>query len=130
MQTNRGTHFAEALIPTERAARYLAQLSDHLKSVAPAQRQASHEHRPHSGPLNGDGPPPLIATDVRRSTTLATIRFDLGTCTLIAEDHALRMRLSAADPQTLERMKASFGQRLEQIGRHDNLTIKWTAAAK
>ena len=125
MTTHQESYVAEAVVRTDRAGRYLAQLCEHLKAIGPAQ-PSRHTHPQH---VDGSGQLPLTAREVRRSSTLGTIRFDNGICALIADSDTLRMRLNAVDAETLERMKASFAHRLEQIGRRDDLTVIWTARA-
>ena len=126
MTTHRESFAAEAVVPTARAGRYLAQLCEHLEAIDTARRRSGHQRREHAPNVNGDEIPVFIVTDIRRSATFGTIRFDSGTCRLRVDGHTLRMSVTADDPDTLERMKTSFAHRLEQIGRRDNLAVTWT----
>ena len=128
MPTDQQSYAAEAVVATPRAQRYLAQLCDHLQAIGRAQPQSGHQSAQHAR-HDGERVPPLVARDVRRSTTQATIRFDNGACRLLADGDRLRVLVSAADSETLARLMASFAHRLEQIGRRDELSVIWTAPA-
>lgn len=110
---------AEAVVPTERAGRYLMQLCRHLNSMS-----AMRHHLDHHG--NGRMPPRVQHVDC--SDTYGTVRFTTGLCTLLATADRLTLRLDADDEPTLQRLRDGIARRIENIGRRDHLTVTWQHA--
>lgn len=101
---------AEADVETERAGRYLAQLSSHIEQI---------EHRSgHSGPR----------PHVERTETRAVIGFGWGRCVLEARSGSLHLRVEADGEDGLLRVQEIIGGRLERFGRRDGLTVTWGPA--
>jgi hypothetical protein len=96
---------AEAAVTTDRASRYLGQVCQHLDAIAQA-----HPQMP-----------------VRVEWTEATGVITLGgaRCTLQADADALTLRAEAPDEQSLAEIERRLAERLEQIGRRDQLTVTW-----
>jgi hypothetical protein len=107
---------AEAHVPTERASRYLVQLCRHLGHMSRLRHQ-----RP-AGP-GGQSSPAVRHVDW--SDTTGTIRFAQGTCTLLATDDALTVRVDADDEDALRRLQDGIIRRLNTIARRDHLTVHW-----
>jgi hypothetical protein len=59
------------------------------------------------------------------SDTEGVIAFDGGRCTLRADAATLTVRAEAADLESLQRIQTLVGNRLETIGRRDNLRVRW-----
>lgn len=97
---------AEARVETNRAARYLVQLCRHLDEVA----QVHPEMRVHA----------------EWSDDRGVISFGRGRCTLRAEGGVLTLRAEAPDEEDLRRLEHGIAERLEQVGRRDQLTVAWT----
>jgi hypothetical protein len=91
----------EGYADTARAARYLEQLSSHFA------------HEPGGMKVLMSNPGELVV--------------DLGgaTWSLRAEPDRLALRVEADDPSLLSRLGARVTERIEQIGRRDNLQIRW-----
>jgi uncharacterized protein len=53
------------------------------------------------------------------------IQFEFGRCELKAADRALRLEVSATDPESHERMERVIGSHLERFGRRDELSVSW-----
>ena len=87
-----------ARVATDRPARYLKQLAEHLG------------HR-----INAE------YTDER-----GTLTFEFGVCTLTAEDGALVLRARAGDEAALARVEDVAGRHLERFGQKDELAVHWT----
>jgi hypothetical protein len=98
---------AEASVATERSGRYLVQLCQHLNKVA--QRN------------------PQLQAHVKWSDDRGQISFGWGRCTLRADPGVLTLRAEAADEERLHQLEQRIGDRLEQVGRRDRLTVTWTA---
>jgi hypothetical protein len=109
-------HSADAHIPTGRAERYLEQLCSHLGAM---QRM---RHLPAGG-HGGAGMPRV--ENVEQAPGRAVIHFADGSWTLAATAEALALRVEAADPAALEKLKATIAARIEKIGRRDNLVVEW-----
>lgn len=106
---------AEARIPTDRAARYLTQLCQHLKQMD------GHAHHGDATDIGRPGTPRRVDwTDNH-----GVIQFASGTCTLDATAGELVIKLDAADSNELGRMQQMFAARLATIGRRDNLVVTW-----
>jgi hypothetical protein len=54
-----------------------------------------------------------------------TMNFGMGTASLHAEDGVLRMRVSAADQESLTRMQEVVGSHLVRFGQRDELVVEW-----
>lgn len=109
---------AEALVPTDRASRYLVQLCRHLS------RMSGMRHRPPVAHGGGQMPPEVRHVDY--SETHGTIRFAQGLCTLQAAPDALTLRIEADDADTMQRLRNGIAGRIEKIGRRDQLTVTWS----
>jgi hypothetical protein len=105
-----------ARIVTTRAARYLAQLADHLGHLS----KGMHHHRPDG---EHAGPPQVL--NVARSDDQAVITFAWGTCTLTATDTALVVRVEAQELADLDRGEALIAHRIKTIGSREQLTVDW-----
>lgn len=97
---------AEARVETDRAARYLVQLCRHLDELA----------RVH----------PEMRVHAEWSDDRGVISFGWGSCTLRAEPGVLTLRAEAPDEENLHRLEHGIANRLEQVGRRDQLTVAWT----
>jgi uncharacterized protein len=53
------------------------------------------------------------------------LAFGMGTASLQAEDGVLRMRVSAADQESLTRMQEVVGSHLVRFGQRDELVVEW-----
>jgi hypothetical protein len=101
-----GMLIADARVETERSSRYLVQLCQHLNTVGQAH--------------------PEMQVHVEWSGERAVISFDWGRCTLHAEPRVLTLRAEAPDEGSLLRLEQRLTDRLELIGRRDQLTVTWT----
>jgi hypothetical protein len=110
---------ADAVVETERAARYLEQLCRHTDQL-----RRLPGHRP--GRHGGDHVVPTVR-QVEWSGSRGSITVDGAQCTLRADGGSLTLHLEASDVETLRRVQALLGRRLETIGRRDDLTVTWTA---
>jgi len=54
------------------------------------------------------------------------ISFDWGRCTLRADPGVLTLRAEAPDEEGLHRLEQRVAEKLEQVGRRDQLTVTWT----
>jgi uncharacterized protein len=93
----------EAHVSTTRAERYVEQLSSHFA------------HQPGGMKLVSSEPGELV--------------IDLGEATwrIRAEQDGLVLRVEA-DPARLDEVSAHVGERIEQIGRRDDLSVSWQPA--
>jgi hypothetical protein len=96
---------AEARVETERSARYLVQLCRHLSLVAHAN--------------------PQMRVRVDWSDDRGVISLGWGRCTLRADPGVLTLVAEAADEAGLRQIERRIADRLEQIGRRDQLTVAW-----
>jgi hypothetical protein len=99
---------AEAHVETERSSRYLVQLCQHVNKVGQAH--------------------PQMQADVEWSGDRGAISFDWGRCRLHALPGVLELRAEASNEEDLRRLQHRVADRLEQIGRRDQLTVTWTQA--
>lgn len=90
---------AEALVATDRPARYLTQLCKHF-----AHKIQSAEFTEERGDLE----------------------FSAGKCELIAESGGLRLRVRADSAANLDRMQQVVGSHLVRFGQRDELVVDWT----
>jgi hypothetical protein len=96
---------AEASVTTDRAHRYLGQLCQHLEAIAQAH--------------------PQMPVRVQWADSTGLITLGAAPCTLQAGENALTLRAEAPDQQSLEQIESRLADRLEQIGRRDQLTVTW-----
>jgi hypothetical protein len=96
----------EAYVATERAARYVEQLSSHFA------------HQPGGMRLLDQQPGELL--------------IDLGPATwqIVAEPDRLVLRVEAADAGRLREASAHVAERVEQIGRRDGLRVEWQSVGE
>lgn len=104
---------SQARVPTDRAGRYLAQLSSHTTNMSHGLLKL---HRQPAQPR---------ITGVDGDESEAVITFARGRCVLQATTDALVLRAEAEDVRGLERIQEGIARRLEQIGRRDGLTVVW-----
>lgn len=95
---------SEAVVKTDRAQRYLAQLSKHLA------------HGPGGTRTEFDGDRHLVAS------------VGTGALSMQAEPMGLWLRAEAPDTATLDQIQRSVAGRLELIGRRDGLLVHWSPA--
>lgn len=98
---------AEAEVHNERSGRYLVQLCQHVAAVT--QRQ------------------PQMQARVEWSEDHGLIDFGWARCVLRAEPGVLRLRAEAPDEASLHQIEQRVAERLEQVGRRDQLTVAWAA---
>jgi hypothetical protein len=97
---------AEARVETERSSRYLVQLCRHVSKAALAH--------------------PQMQARVEWSDDRGVISFGLARCTLHADPGALTLRAEAPDEEHLQRIEHRVAERLEQVGRRDQLRVTWS----
>ena len=113
--------YADAVVDTPRAARYLDQLCRHADRMS---RMPGHGPRAHAG-----GAPPPKVRRVEWADDRGTISFEGAECVLQADQQSLTLSLDAADDATLRRIQTMLAHRLETIGRRDELRVSWTPPA-
>ena len=96
---------AEAAVTTDRASRYLTQLCQHLEAIAQARAQ--------------------MPVRVEWGDDTGLITLGAARCALQARAGALILRAEAPDEQSLQQIERRLTDRLEQIGRRDQLTVTW-----
>jgi hypothetical protein len=106
---------ADARVETDRAARYLTQLTRHV-----SQMRARHSLVLHGG----DGQPKVLRVESRGNA--AKMQFEIGTCVLEAHEDALLLRLVADDETNLQVLQDAIAHRLATVGRREKLTVEWT----
>src|SRR5215472_10061290 len=112
---------AQAHIETERAARYLTQLCQHIQSIYSKRGPLSHARRmPSAGHAQGrPAEPPRVAwTD-----TQGTISFGDAAITLTASPSLLTLRAEAGSEESLQRAQELVAGMLTRIGRRERLTV-------
>ncbi|WP_328478491.1 DUF2218 domain-containing protein [Streptomyces sp. NBC_00377] len=109
----------EARVETDRASRYLGQLCRHVQQMG--------DH-PHYGRDGGVHRPPQVH-DVEWSDTEGTAHLSLGLWTLQATPDALVLRIEADTEEDLQRMRDLIADRIETIGRRDQLAVAWQQPA-
>lgn len=92
-------HRAHATVTTEAAARYAKQLASHLG------RKAEIRH------------------EVGGSRVVLTV----GSCLLVAGDHALELRAESGAADGLARVQQVIGSHLERFGQREGLSVEWSA---
>jgi hypothetical protein len=90
---------SEALVATDRPARYLGQLVKHF----------SHK----------------IETTLADDDTSGEVRFGTGTGYLTAEPTGLRIRAVATDAEALPRLQDVIARHLVRFGQRDELVVTW-----
>ena len=111
---------AEADIPTEHAARYLARLCGHAGKMGTAGRRLGHRRPSHA---HGEAPPEV--RHVECSATAGTVSLDWGQWTMRALPGRLTVRAEAADQENLRRIQDLLTARLQKFGRREHLTVNW-----
>lgn len=109
---------AQAEIRTDRASRYLTQLSRHGSHMG-----SGVIHRPRGH--NGDDARPQVR-NAEWTDTDGVIEFGWGRCILRATETALVLRAEADDEAHLDQIKTGIAARLSRIGRRDRLTVTWS----
>ncbi|NUR59677.1 MAG: DUF2218 domain-containing protein [Catenulispora sp.] len=119
---------SRAIVPTTRAARYLAQLCSHTGHVGSGllhrRAHGSDESRALVSETDTGG------TDKGTSTgTSTTGRIKLGAarCDLTADAAGLTLVVTADDPEQLRALQTAVTRTLERIGRRDGLAVVWEA---
>lgn len=111
-----GTLTATARVPTDRASRYLVQLCGHAGQLSQLAVRKRHGHTPARTPL-------MARAEV--SGREGSIEFSWGRCTLQATDDSLILRAEADRAEHLQRITEGIANRLQKIGRHDDLAVTW-----
>lgn len=95
---------AEAFVSTDRADRYLSQLSKHL----------------------AHGPGGIRA----RAETDGSLLIDFGdaTCRVSATPTGLQLEAKSSALDSLAELQRRLGRRIEQIGHRDSLAVRWNPA--
>jgi hypothetical protein len=113
-------------------------MTGHLAALSDRQHDLGGlpEHHGH-GAVNrldgerGDAERTLAAPAVLAITALggdaAMIVFACGTCEIRASPTAITFDVTAADNETVQRLRALLTNRLEQIGRRDEVSVGWSA---
>ncbi|MBA9003945.1 DUF2218 domain-containing protein [Thermomonospora cellulosilytica] len=89
-----------ARVPTDRPARYIKQLCDHLGR--------------------------RLATSAEGDHGTITFPEGAGTCELNGEDGVLVLTAAAPDAESLARVEDVVGRHLERFGTRDEMTVRWT----
>jgi hypothetical protein len=92
---------SQALVVTMRADRYLEQFAKHFA------------HQPGG-------------IQARLDEGCLLIDFGTATCAMEATVDGLRLRAEAAGVEELGGLQARLADRVEQIGRRDGITVRWT----
>ena len=90
-----------ATVATEAAARYAKQLASHLGRKAEIREEV--------------GGPRVVLT--------------VGSCLLVAGDHALDLRADSATTDGLEQVQHVLGSHLERFGQREGLIVEWSDPA-
>jgi hypothetical protein len=122
---------AEARVETNRPARYLTQLCQHLSNKGRhlgTGEDRQMRHRP--GGHRGNQPQPGAAEQARVewSETEGTVTFSGGQCVLRASSDALLLRAEAADAGTLEFIENLIASHIDRFSRREPLTVTWQPA--
>jgi len=121
---------AEARVETDRPARYLAQLCQHLGNKGRhlgTGKGRQLGHRRGDGGQRGDHPRPVQAEQVHVewSETDGMVTFPGGQCAMRAGGDALMLRAEAADAGTLEFIEDLITSHLGRFSRREPLTVAW-----
>jgi hypothetical protein len=105
---------AETRVTTDRAARYLAQLCEHLSAIGQAAPDHADGHQ-----RSGHAP------RVQWSADHGLVQIGQAQFAIDATPDALTLHAEAPDKAELERVKSMLADRIHMIGRRDNLTVDW-----
>lgn len=119
---------AETRVATDRASRYLTQLSRHAGHMGRRHVDRAQHAEGHRPQTRENGGPPAAVEHAEWSDTQGIIRFAGGQCTLLATPDALVVRVEAVDVEQLRRMQDGITRRIETIGRRDGLTLDWSVS--
>lgn len=108
---------AEARISTRRASRYSKQLCRHADQMRRIRRQ------PAAGHSAGSAGPEVNHVDY--FDAVAAVQFADGRLTMQATADTLTLRVEAADDDALRRLQDGVANRLQTIGRRDQLATTW-----
>ena len=124
---------------TDRGRRYLDQMIDHLDTLAsrrhepdqpaPGRHHQRHRHVAHGDPVGYSGVPEVLEIS-RSGPDAATVAFAIGTCEIRVEPDALTLTVDAAAEADLGRLMMLIAERLETIGRRDDLVLNWASTPK
>jgi len=98
---------AQARVPTERAFRYLAQLTSHTGRIG-------HGRLAHTAPS-------VEAV----SDSAVRITLDTAHCDISADATALTLIATSDDAEQLQKIQEAVTRTLERIGRRDGLSVGW-----
>jgi hypothetical protein len=115
---------AEAHIPTDRAVRYLQQLTSHAARMSHGD---GLRHSLRHGLRHGRSGTAPTAGTTAEVTSDTTGRITLGTavCELTAGPTALTLHATAVDEEQLRALQEAVTRTVERIGRRDGLTVGW-----
>jgi hypothetical protein len=119
---------AEARVETDRPARYLAQLCQHLGNKGRhlgAGKGRRLRHRPGGRQADHSRPVQAEQVHVEWSETDGTVTFPGGLCAMQANDNALMLRAEAADAASLEFIENLIASHLGRFSRREPLTVTW-----
>ncbi|NUR29364.1 MAG: DUF2218 domain-containing protein [Catenulispora sp.] len=105
---------ARATVATDRATRYLAQLSSHTDHIGHIGRSLLQHRGSHARPA-------VEAV----SDTSVRIRLGAAQCDVTADPVTLTFRATAQDPEQLRRLQEAVTRTVERIGRRDRLAVIW-----
>jgi hypothetical protein len=108
---------AEALVRTEHADRYIAQLTRHAHQMG--------RHFGSVGKRHPDGAPPQVSS-VESSDAQATLTFAEGRCLVWARPDGLKLRVEAGDDQRLRRLEDGVAKRIQTLGSRERLEVQWS----
>ena len=113
----------EAQITTTRPSRYLVQLCTHAVSMG----SGHHGPRMHFGDDLASREVQVAAdwSDARGVITFTP----WGQCTMTVDDAALKVRVEAADEDSMIKIRDLITRDLDRMGRRDGLTINWHPAS-
>lgn len=118
---------AEARVETDRPARYLAQLCQHLSNQG---RHLGGEAGHRAGGQGSEHQRPVPAEHVRVdwAETRGTVTFPGGQCAMQAGPGALLLRAEAADTTALEFIENLISSHLGRFSHREPLTVTWQRA--
>lgn len=105
-----------ATIPTDRAARYRAQLAQHGAGMM---RHGNREDGTHTPPVQ----------DVSGDDHAVVLDLIWGSCTITSTDTALVLLAQAESVEDLAKIQTGVEQRITKIGRRDGLVVAWSPVA-
>jgi hypothetical protein len=107
---------SEARIHTDRASRYLVQICEHLNHL---------RHLPHADHGAAAHDRPTLTAPVTWTQSHGVATFDCGTVTFTADADTLELRAAFDSDAHLSRLETLLADRIETIGRRDQLTLIW-----